>query len=162
MDYQLKPISRTCAATGKALEPGDHCRSALVEREGKVIRLDFADDAWSEPPAGIIGHWRSIVPQPESNKPRPLDIDAMMAWFEQMSESPGNPVQERFRYVVALLLVRKRWLRIDGSREDGDIEFLQLSGLHGEGNFEVREQELDRDQIVQLQNQLTAQLAGDG
>lgn len=157
MEYHFKPMGRTCAATGQELVPGTLCHSVVVERDGELIRLDFSEDGWTGPPDGSVGHWRCLAPEPAEPKPRVLDPEALMQYFEQLSED-GNPVQEKFRYVVALLLLQKRRLRLDGSRLDGEIEYLQVIGSHGEGPFEVREQPLQPDEIESLQRELSAQL----
>lgn len=160
MDYHVKPLGRTCAATGEPLVPGSVCRSVLVERDGEQVRLDFSEVGWSGPPPGMVGQWRVVVPEPERTGRRPLDTEALLRYFEQLSESP-NPVQETFRYVIALLLLQKRRLQLDGTRHDGDIEYLQLIGSHSEGPFEVRNQHLSDEEITNLQNELSAQLAAE-
>ena len=81
-----------------------------------------------------------------------------MRYFEQLSEEP-NLAQEKFRYVLALLLLQKRRLKIEGSRQDGEIQYLQLSGSRGEGQFDVRDHQLSEDEILHLQNDLNAHLA---
>lgn len=160
MDYHLKPIGKTCATTGEQLLPGTTCHSALVERNGELVRLDYSEEGWAGPPADSIGHWRSVVPEPSQMNVKPLDADALMRYFEQLSEDP-NPTQERFRYVLALLLLQKRRLKIDGSRRDGDIEYLQLSGTRGEAPVEVRDHHLADDEIKQIQQALDTQLAAE-
>lgn len=157
MDYQLKPLGRICAATGEDLVPGTLCHSVVVERDGELTRLDFSEAGWAGPPEGTIGHWRCLVPEPAAAKPRTVDPEELMQYFEQLCED-GNPVQETFRYVVALLLLQKRRLRLDGSRQDGEIEYLQFVGSHGEGPFEVRDQDLQPDEVEALQGELNAQL----
>ena len=158
MDYQLKPLGKSCAATGEDLVPGTLCHCVVVERDGEQLRLDFSEHGWAGPPEGTIGHWRCAVPEPAAAKPRAVDPEELMQYFEQLCED-GNPLQETFRYVIALLLLQKRRLRLDGSRLDGETEYLQLVGSHGEGPFEVRDQDLQPEEIETLQRELNAQLA---
>ncbi len=153
MDYQLKSVGKTCVRTGTELRPGDACYSALVERANAWVRLDFSPAAWNGPPEGAIGYWKTIVPQPGEAKHRTLDPDSLLRQFEQLCEE-ANPARETFRYVLALLLVQRRRLRIEGTRSDGEAAFLQLAGLAGEGPFEVREQNLDASEIEAIQREL--------
>jgi len=157
MDYHLKPIGKTCAATGDKLRPGTKCYSVLVEQDGEMLRLDYAEEAWSGPPAGTVGQWKCEVPEPETEKVKPLDPDALMRYFEQLNED-SNPAQEKFRYVLALLLMQKKRLKLDDSRHDGEIEYLVFVGMQGEGTFEVRDQNLSDDEITQLQASLDTHL----
>lgn len=157
MDYHLKSIGKTCAATGQELTPGSECYSVLVEENGQHVRKDFAAAAWTGPPVGTLAFWKATVPTPEQRKPHPLDADALMRYFEQLSEA-ANPAQEKLKYVLALLLLQKRRLKIEGSRRDGEIELIQFVGSHGEGPYEVRNQQLQEAEISRLQAELNLQL----
>lgn len=160
MDYHLKPVGKACHATGKVLEPGAECYSALVEQEGQFVRFDFSEQGWAGPPEGAVGCWRCRIPQPAEHKPQPLDSETLMRYFEQLSEEP-NPAQEKLRYVLSLLLLQKRRLSVESSRQDGEIESLELIGSQGEGPFEVRDQHLSADEIEQLQRDLNAHLSSE-
>jgi hypothetical protein len=157
MDYHLKPIGKTCAATDAPLEPGTLVHSVLVDQEDKTVRLDFSADGWTGPPEGTIGHWRCLVPLPEVEKPRPLDPDSLLEHFEKML-GDANPAQEQLCYVIALLLMQKRRLLLEGTRYDGDVAYLQFIGQGGEGLFDVRDQQLSGEEIAQLQSSLNQHL----
>jgi hypothetical protein len=159
MDYQVKPIGKTCDATGETLVSGSVCYSVLIERNGKIARVDFSEEGWKGPPEKAIGYWRTTVPEIAENRNQPLDPDALLSCFEQMCED-ANPAHEKLRYVLALLLVQKRKLKIEGSRQDGEMDFLELIGMQGEGPFEVRDQQLAADEMEQLHNELNGQLNG--
>jgi hypothetical protein len=158
MDYQLKPIGKTCSASGEELKPGAECYSILVEENGRFTRRDFSTAGWNGPPENVVGYWRTTVPEQNDDKPKPLDADTLLNSFEQLAED-ANPAQEKLRFVMALLLVQKRRLKLDGSRRDGEIEFLQLVGSHGEGPYEVREFDLTADERQQLQTAVDAFLS---
>ncbi len=160
MDYHLKSIGKTCAETGEELSPGSLCYSALVEKGERYERLDFSEAGWSGPPEDAIGYWKTIIPDNQSTKAAPLDADALMNYFEQLCED-ANPVQEKFAYVLSLLLLQKRRLKIDGPRVDGDIEYLIFVGARGEGPFEIRDQNLSEEEIIQLQASLNQHLTSD-
>ena len=159
MSFQFRPIGKNCAATGEPLPPGTMCYSVLVEREGKLVRFDYAEDAWTEPPEDAIGVWRAAVPEAEVVTSKPMEPHEMMAFFEQLSESP-NHAQQRLQYVLALLLMRKRRLSLEGSETDGDVEYLRFQGTHGEGSFLVRDHNLSDAEIQQLQSELDQQIQG--
>ena len=83
-----------------------------------------------------------------------------MRYFEQLCED-ANPAQDKFRYILALLLLQKRRLKMEGSRQDGEIAYLELVGSRGEGIFEVRDQQLSAEEIEQLQQTLNTHLASE-
>jgi hypothetical protein len=157
MEYHFKPVAKTCTATGQELAPGSVCYSSLVERNGQFVRLDFCAEGWSGPQEGELGHWRTVVPIIAENKTQPLDADALMHHFERLAED-ANPAQENLLYVIALLLLQKRRFKLAGSRRAGNVEYLELTGVHGEGPYEVRDQRLSKNEIEQLQRELKAHL----
>ena len=157
MDYHLKPIGKVCAATANPLVPGSVCHSVVVEENAGdgMTRLDFSDEGWSGPPNGTIGYWKSIVPDSTQPKNKPLDPDALMSYFEQIYED-ANPAQEKFCYVLSLMLLQKRRVKLDGSRYEGETEYLELSGSRGEGPFTVRNSNLSDDEIAEFQTSLNS------
>jgi hypothetical protein len=62
--------------------------------------------------------------------------------------------------VLALLLIQKRRLKIDHSRQIDGNDILELIGSQGEGPFEVQDQNLTADEMQQLQTDLNGQMYG--
>jgi hypothetical protein len=160
MEYQFRPIGRKCATTGAELVPGSLCHSILIERNGELMRLDYSEAGWKGPPPEAIGVWTCQVPKPLEIRHEPLDTNALMRCFEQLSEE-GNPARDGLRYILALLLVKKRRLKLDGTRAEGNEDYLQLSGAHGEGAWEVRDPNPTDDDVQQWQRDLNVYLASE-
>jgi hypothetical protein len=157
VDYHLKSVSRTCAGNGREFIPGETCYSVLVERNGEVIRRDFCEEGWSGPPDNSIAEWQTVVPD-FAAKPKTVNTESLMTYFEQLCED-ANPAHEQLRYVLALLLLQKRRLRLEGSRTDEDgNEFLEFIGSKSEGPYEVQDSDLTEKEIAGLQATLNAQL----
>lgn len=157
MDYHLKTIGKTCAGTGEPLEAGSTCHSVLVDRNGELLRLDYSKEGWNGPPEDCVGEWLTIVPD-DTSKPKTVDTEGLMKYFEQLCED-ANPAHDRMRYVLALLLLQKRRLRLEGDTTDEDGNaFLQVIGSKSEGPFEIADQDLDETEIANLQAALNAQL----
>lgn len=153
MDFNIRPISKVCAATGADLEPGGVCWSVLVQENGKLVRHDYSVDAWNGPPDEAVGHWQCEVPAGTVTGRQLLDPDSLLEYFMQLCESP-NEVERDYQYVLALLLLRKKRLILEESIEVDDQPAMRLIGVGGEGPFEVVERELTDEQIIQLQDQL--------
>lgn len=159
-DYEIRPIGKKCAATGEDLVPGSVCHSVLMERDGKLIRLDYAESAWPGPPEGTVGTWKCLVPRSNDVRREPIDAAVLLRCFEQLLEE-GNPDREGLRYVLALLLVKKRRLRMEGSRSAPDGSYLQLAGVQGEGAWEVRDLNPTDEEVEIWQRELNAYLASE-
>jgi hypothetical protein len=158
MEYQFRPLGKKCAATGEDLAPGSTVHSVVVEKDGEILRFDYSEKGWSGPPEGTIGSWTCVVPQPAIAKRAPLDTNTLMTCFEQLTEE-ANPAQDGLRYILALYLINKKRLRVDGSRRDGDEEYLQLAGANGEGAWEVRDPQPSDEETHELQRQLNEYLS---
>jgi hypothetical protein len=125
----------------------------LVEKNGEIVRQDIAEEHWQGPPEGAIGHWRCPAnAAPESQRLK-LDAESLFEYFLQLQESP-NVVQRQYRYVLALLLLRKRRLVLEEVVEVDERPAMRLVGSGGEGPFDVQEEELTEDEIGRLQQQL--------
>lgn len=153
MEFNIRPAAKCCAKTGHPFRSGDVCWSILIEKDGLLVRQDFSGEAWQGPPPEAIGHWRcQIAESTDAGRPK-LDADSLFDYFLQLSDSP-NIVQQQYRYVLALLLLRKRRLVLEEVVEFDDRPTMRLVGSAGEGPFDVPEEELNEEQIDRLQQQL--------
>lgn len=149
-DYNVKPIGRTCAGTGQELVPGSLCHSVLVEKNGELLRFDYSEEGWITPPEGYLAHWRCDVHEAVAVTKKTFDPDDLMRQFEQLCEE-ASPAQDKFRYVLALLLLQRRRLKLEGTKIVDDEEFLELNGARGEGTFLILDQQLDDVEVQQMQ-----------
>lgn len=154
MDYQVKPVGKNCASTGEPFAPGDLCHSALLEEQGEIVRYDYSTAGWTgTPPAECFAHWQTVIPHLESDdQPKPVDTESLFEFFEQMIED-ANPAQEKIKYVLSLLLMQKKRLKLERSAEE-ELS-LTLIGSQGEGPYLIRDQQLSDEEIQQLQQELT-------
>ncbi len=153
MEYTIRSIGKNCAGSGEPLKPGTRCRSVLVERNGEVVRLDFADSYQGDLPPDIIGSWITVIPEATRKSPTQLDVESCFDSFTQLCENP-NIVQQKMAYVLSLLLLKKHRLILIDARREEDHEVLQVEGSLGEGPFDVRNFQLPDEEIAALQQQL--------
>jgi hypothetical protein len=124
-EYQIQPNARRCSASGRELRPGERYFSVLTEEAGKFVRRDYAADAWQGPPAQAFSFWAGKIATPDGKRRPPIDDELLLDCFSRL-EGQSEPGRVKFRYVVGLLLMRRRRLRLEGaSREDGS-EVLEL------------------------------------
>jgi len=101
----------------------------------------------------VIGYWKNLIPDRASGASTVLDIDSLFEYFVQLCDSP-NRVEQDYRYVLALLLMRKRRLLLEESIMVDDLPAMRLTGTAGEGPFDVLERDLTESRIEELQHQL--------
>lgn len=129
------PVSRSkgvCAFSGHPFQEGQVYVAALIERPGTpdLERQDFSVSAWNEGarparPARLFGSWRAVFHKDEPKRKHLLSDDELLDLFEDLGAATESR-QLVFRYVLALLLVRRRLLRLN--RQDGKRLFVLRKG----------------------------------
>jgi hypothetical protein len=89
--------------------------SALFPAGAKIERRDYSSEAWTGPPAEALGWWKSQVPTAEAKKAVWAPNDVMLELFDELGEKPDGA---DMRYVLALLLIRRRVLRLEENERD--------------------------------------------
>jgi hypothetical protein len=110
LDFEVQRTSRRCTATDVPLEPGDVCYSMLEVQGAEVIRKDFCSAAWTDPPNEALAWWRTLIPEPTAKKIKLAPNDVLLELFDQLAEDPAHC---DLRYVLTLLLVRRRVFRLE-------------------------------------------------
>jgi hypothetical protein len=166
LDFEIQRSTRRCAASDRALEPGELCYSMLEVRGADVVRKDFAASEWKGPPSEAFGWWKSRVPEPHGKKIKLAPNEVLLRLFDELAERPES---EDMRYVLALLLVRRRVLRLDGPGLPepklsiaSDVQTLSVFCPLREMNYEVVELMPSDERIEQIQQQLGELLVSGG
>lgn len=115
IEYEVHRSSRHCAVTGRELAPGEPYYSALVPKGSSLERLDYAVESWQGPPEGAVGWWKSHQPEAGKRAIHTAPNDVMLDWFDRMADQPD---QQDVRYVLALLLIRRRVFRLEETEHD--------------------------------------------
>ncbi len=132
--YDLGRATGICAASGQPLEPGAPCVIALADApdvessnagtpSGLFLRrLEFSESAWDimtkerTRPAGLYCFWRTTWSGGQ-RRSMLVDDETLIDIFHRL-DSDERPQRVAFRFVLALLLVRKKLLRMVGHTRD--------------------------------------------
>ena len=199
--YEIPRTSGVCASCGRELLPGEPYFAALVELTGEqaadtaegpkpggsardkaaealralgMCRIDISIDAWESGyrPEGLFGYWKSTVPEPNQKRKLFVDDAVLMNLLERLADAT-EPDRLAFRYVLALILMRKKLLRYDGNDTrtaelDGetveqtwwkltpklDLAKGMLGKWHPDVRIEVLDPKLDETRVEQVMQQL--------
>lgn len=179
--YSIGSSTRRCAATDRELGTGERFVAALVQHpeEEQFVRLDFCERAWNEGarpvrPLVLYGFWRGLVPDPTAKKRLLIDDQSLVELFEQSGESieamgveGGEGASEKdrlaFRFVLSLILLRKRLLVQEGSK--GTTMLVRQRGVpkppEGPEYMEVVDPGLDSGTIAKVTGMLGAVISGE-
>ena len=167
VDYRIARPTGLCAATGERLEPGTACVAALFENDDDdgLERRDYSAAAWNaaEPLAGVFSFWKTTVPDPDAKQRVLVDDAVLLDLFESLS---GEAQRRRvaYRFILCLILMRKRLLRYVGRRGDGEDEqwlMLPKGAPPGTARIEVTNPHLTDEDVRELTDQLSEVLRGE-
>ena len=147
-----KPLGQ-CYGTGSKIEHGEEYFGALVEIDEGLERRDFCADYWESEKPNVFCYWRSKLPHPDQKKQIFVDDEMLMAFFERLENETGQE-KVNFRFVLALILMRKRRLKYDATRVENAKEIWRLRIVGGKEIVEVINPHLDEEQVEQLSSQI--------
>ena len=169
---QLSPAEKAAAmdaeqAAGKKKNAKEEEKAA----PSPFVRIDFCEACWAQGkrPADVtmFSFWKTIVPEPQQKKKLLVDDSVLMDVFQRM-EGRGEPQEIRFRFVLALILMRKRLLKYEGmdptpapvaAQDAPPPETWRMLPRAAEKPVLVINPHLNADQITEVSQQLSAILA---
>ena len=191
--WNVGKVSGVCTGCGAVLPPNAVCWAALCdqpmapkqeansgeqasakkEQEGKpepmpFARVDFCETCWGmgrrpEAPLEMFGFWKTTVPVPQEKKKLLVDDSVLVDVFGRI-EGRTEPQEVRFRFVLALILMRKRLLKYEGMEESSTAdtqspEVWRMTPKGSEAVVRVVNPHLAAEQITEVSQQLSAILA---
>ena len=157
-EYKIESSARQCSQCDRAFGVGEEYYSAVVEteEEARLARRDFCPACWQPETQTFFSFWKTSVPAPEPTRgPRLIDFTRLLRLFERLEQSEDEE-NRRFRYVLALVLMRKRRLRLLSSRRTGSgrAETLTLREVGGDRQHTVQNPGLSDEEVQGVADRL--------
>jgi len=154
-----KPLGQ-CYGTERKIESGEEYFAALVETEEGLQRRDFCAEYWESQKPDVFCYWKTRLPEPGQKKQLFVDDQMLMTFFERL-EKETDQEKVNFRFALALILMRKRILKYDETKnvDGGEIWCLRIVGE--KQIVEVVNPHLDEERIEQLSSQIGEILQAD-
>ena len=151
MDWELRNLSLQCAQCGCSFKEGETICSSVVERGDAFERLDFCVMCHHDLRAEVIyARWRMVVPPKEAPPLRKaVNEQAVREFFDRLA-SEQDRMKRNFRYVLALMLMRKKILRFVAVRRGEGGEELILRDPQNDREHVVYNPQLAEDEILAL------------
>lgn len=147
-----KPLG-FCSGTDRKIEYGEEYFATLVQTEEGLTRRDFCSEYWQDNQPEVFCYWKTKLPQPDQKKHIFVDDEMLMAFFERLARETEQE-KVNFRFVLALILMRKRRLKYESSEKKDNEETWRLKIAGGKQIVEVINPHLTEEQIEQLSSQL--------
>lgn len=147
--------------TGAPIAPGAPFVAAMIEQDvpdaPPFARVDVSPEAWDagHRPGGLLAYWRTTAPEPGQPKHMFIDDTTLLDMVQRMDDS--DPRRGRYRWLLALILLRKRVLRHMRIEHDASGErwlFLPRGADDASGFVSIRNPVLRDDELQELADQL--------
>lgn len=157
--WKIPASAHLCARCENPLEVGDDVTVVLGFGEDGPSREDLCATCGESVGESGAVFWRHKLPE-SAAAPRVVDYALLREMFHKMIERT-EPIYQRLSYLVGLVLVRKRSLRLKGFELRGDREVMVVTRGAGEPELDVPAPHLDAEAMLQTREHLKRLLAAD-
>ncbi|HMB95225.1 MAG TPA: hypothetical protein VKK61_04225, partial [Tepidisphaeraceae bacterium] len=153
--YDVSRAGGKCHITGNVIEPGSKFMAALRETPIGLERLDISLEAWQTfDRKDVLAFWQSVMPSPQQvNKKLFVDDQVLCELFERLA-SAEEPAKLNFRFVLGLILMRKRMIVYENTRHADEKEIWQVRFRGREDLLDLINPRLNEQQVMEVSQQL--------
>lgn len=159
--FHIESGRHTCQTCGRVFQPSEEYLSGLAEVEPDerhphgMARRDFCPEHWKQDGAGWIAFWHTRVPVPEepARKRLVIDDDRLLEVFFRLAGTT-DPLKLDLRYVIGLMLVRKRRLKLEGTRHRGGEAVLRVRKSRSKELHDLLDRKLTDQAIIGVSQEI--------
>lgn len=159
IDYEVSRPNGTCCVTGHAFVEGELFYSAVFDTPEGFARRDYAEGAWTGSPEGALCHFKTRMPKKAESRKTFVDDETLINFFVRLADSE-DASKLRFRFVLSLILLRKRLLKYEKTVREGGAEYWEMRLMRDKSTHRVYNPVLTDAEIEDLTGQLGSILAG--
>ena len=164
-EWKIKTRAHTCFVTGQPFVENEPFYTALFEDGGDedgFIRRDYSVAAWKQERAQLqpFSHWRSLY-EPPSTEPARREVvekEGAESLLRRLIDE-DSPLTENTRFILALMLERKKTLKETDSRSLGSARLRIYEHSKTGEVFIIRDPQLKLDQLESIQREVSDMLA---
>jgi hypothetical protein len=155
-DWDIKSRAHACSRTGRQFEEGEFFYTMLVRQGEGFCREDLCEEAWRARNDNIdpFSFWRSKYEPPAPPPPDPIAKNDAEGLLRRLIEE-NDPAHKNARYILALMLERKRLLR---PVESSDTDMLVYEHAATGETLVLENPQLGLDRIPEIQIEVAEML----
>lgn len=158
-DFDISRATGRCASCGRELAEGESFYTVLTETPSGFDRRDIAEECWQAPPDGSFCHFKSRQPARGQRRKLFVDDQVLIDFFLRLGDADDER-KRRFRFVLGLILLRKRLLKYEQSAGRDGLEIWRMRLVRDKSLHDLVNPGLDDAQIGELTAELSTILAG--
>jgi hypothetical protein len=152
--YQFARPQGICHVCGQPIDPGTRFTAALRETPQGFERLDISLECWTGfDRANLLGFWQTIMPKPDAKKKLFVDDQVLCEVFERIADTT-EPAKLNFRFVLGLILMRKRMIIYETTRMEGEREIWSVRFKGRDDKLDLVNPRLGEEQVREVSQQL--------
>ncbi|MDB6073655.1 MAG: hypothetical protein JWO89_1295 [Verrucomicrobiaceae bacterium] len=160
--WNIRSRAHQCAVSGRQFEDGEKHYTAIYfdPETGGYSRRDVGFDSWQQELAERqpFSFWKSIyTPNATEERPELATKESGMMLLQHMIEE-DDPYTENARYILALMLERKRILTPTAAKETEKGRMLFYENRKTGDAFIIRDPELRLDEVAGVQEEVATLL----
>jgi hypothetical protein len=152
-DYQIQASTRHCVISGREIQPGERYYSVLIDEGARFIRQDYSLDSWRGPPEKTFSFWQGKMPASGAPRRPPIDDELLLDCLARLEEE-SEPSKLAFRFVLALLLIRRKRLRLEDANREGGQELLAVRDARTGVRYRVIDPGLPDEELECVQDEV--------
>ena len=161
MEWNIQSRAHACQVTERPFEDKERFHTLLFQVKGGYERLDICEQVWEEQykhgateKKGFVSHWQTTYKAPPPKEPDPIQKENAESLLRKLVEA-NEPKYEAARYILAVMLERKRQLKIrdELKGESGERVFIYEFPKSGD-SFMIIDPELQMDQLEEVQREV--------
>jgi len=164
-EYEIDKTAGQCVVCGQAIAPGEELMATVAEIDEELSRDDYCLACWEADPKDeapdLLGVWRTRVPKPKEKTKLLIDDELLVNFFQRL-EGVEAPARVNFRFVLALVLMRKKLLIYDRGEKCDDGSEIWTMHLRGDATqYVVIDPHMDEEKIAEVSRQLGEIMEGE-
>ena len=162
-EWEIKARSRYCGRTDEPFADGDPIYTLLFRDRGGFRREDVSEKAWEKAKEGAepFSFWKSKYQAPGPPAPEQMPKESAEELLRKLI-TEDRPEHVNVRYVLTILLERKKTLKQVDIRESGEERILIYEHAKTGEAFIVGDPRLKLDQLDSVQEEVYALLVPKG
>jgi len=129
-EWRITKRSLSCSACNAALAADQTYFSILLQKPEGLARLEYCHTCFqTRRPTEVYYFWKAAVPPAEGAAARPrrpqIDLEYVLEFFKRL-EGEETPQKLAFRYILALMLTRKKLLVFEQKKREADGREIQV------------------------------------
>lgn len=158
-EWNIQSRATQCATTGRSFVEGETVHTALYWKDGAYQRVDICDEAWAQRNENIapLSAWKFSYEPPPPPPPEALrkdDAESLLRFLMQ----ENDPTKRNARYILTLMLERKKILKMIDRQKNGDQTILIYEHLSSGETWFIEDPHLKLAELEPVQNEVAALL----